>query len=323
VREPDIPLILVEAQITSGEAEPGEDWFFVTEGLGGPWSFDWDTGADVNGKYTVHVRSSKDGGVIEQVQHTFTVANDRPPVLDAIGDKIIDENALLAFTVTASDPDGDVVTLSAAVLPAGATFTPGTGAFSWTPTFDQAGDYAVTFTATDSDGQLDSEAITITVNNVDRPAAVLLDPGMIDDEYSVLRGSTLSFEATAVDPDAEHDATLDHSVPLPDGAGFVFADTTHGTFSWTPVFGQGGIHTVTFTATSAGGSVDRIVTIEVIEWDQDNDGVADTTDNCLSTPNPSQANLDGDASGDACDSDIDGDGVDNADDRYPYDRRRW
>lgn len=36
------------------------------------------------------------------------------------------------------------------------------------------------------------------------------------------------------------------------------------------------------------------------------------TDNCPSTPNPSQSNIDGDALGDACDADADNDGYDNA-----------
>jgi uncharacterized delta-60 repeat protein len=46
--------------------------------------------------------------------------------------------------------------------------------------------------------------------------------------------------------------------------------------------------------------------------DTDGDGVADAAgDNCISTPNADQANLDGDAEGDACDGDLDGDGVGN------------
>ena len=42
-------------------------------------------------------------------------------------------------------------------------------------------------------------------------------------------------------------------------------------------------------------------------------------DNCPSVSNTDQANLDGDAFGDACDSDIDGDGVDNTLDAFPND----
>lgn len=51
--------------------------------------------------------------------------------------------------------------------------------------------------------------------------------------------------------------------------------------------------------------------------DNDGDGVADVEDNCPSTPNPSQRNTDGDAFGNACDSDKDDDTVLNADDNCP------
>ena len=53
--------------------------------------------------------------------------------------------------------------------------------------------------------------------------------------------------------------------------------------------------------------------------DADDDGVIDSIDNCPLTANPDQADLDGDGAGDVCDSDIDGDGVDNTDDAFPYD----
>ena len=45
--------------------------------------------------------------------------------------------------------------------------------------------------------------------------------------------------------------------------------------------------------------------------DTDNDGIKNTTDNCIFVVNQNQANMDGDAQGDACDADIDGDGVTN------------
>jgi uncharacterized repeat protein (TIGR01451 family) len=51
--------------------------------------------------------------------------------------------------------------------------------------------------------------------------------------------------------------------------------------------------------------------------DIDNDGVLNASDNCPTVPNPTQANLDGDGLGDACDPDIDGDGVPNAVDNCP------
>ncbi len=54
-----------------------------------------------------------------------------------------------------------------------------------------------------------------------------------------------------------------------------------------------------------------------VEGDNDGDGVADASDNCPSDSNPGQRNTDGDAFGDACDTDRDNDGVPNASDNCP------
>jgi hypothetical protein len=51
--------------------------------------------------------------------------------------------------------------------------------------------------------------------------------------------------------------------------------------------------------------------------DIDGDGLANAQDNCATVANPGQANQDGDEFGDACDSDRDGNGVEDASDNCP------
>ncbi|MCQ3830612.1 calcium-binding protein [Microbulbifer elongatus] len=91
------------------------------------------------------------------------------PVIQAILDRSSHEGSQVGFLVQSSDPNGTVPALSAASLPAGAIFTDGgdgTGIFRWQPAIGQAGDYVVTFTATD--GELASQrAVNIAVHPAD------------------------------------------------------------------------------------------------------------------------------------------------------------
>ena len=81
-----------------------------------------------------------------------------------------------------------------------------------------------------------------------------------------------------------------------------------------------GLDPFTVTVTDdLGGATEQIISIIVTGMDTDGDTIYDPSDNCPNTGNSNQANLDGDAFGDACDSDIDGDGVDNTLDAFPND----
>ena len=96
-----------------------------------------------------------------------TAAQNQAPVLEFIPDKTVLEGEQVSFIVEASDPDGTIPILSASSLPALAEFTDqgdGTGLFDWTPATGQAGQYRITFTASDTILE-DSQAINITVNS--------------------------------------------------------------------------------------------------------------------------------------------------------------
>jgi hypothetical protein len=82
----------------------------------------------------------------------------RPPALNTIGAKSVDEDSLLTFTITASDPDGDDLTYSASNVPTGASFNATSQTFSWTPDYGSAGNYTVTFIVTDNGSPVQSDS---------------------------------------------------------------------------------------------------------------------------------------------------------------------
>ncbi|MDW7710942.1 MAG: Ig-like domain-containing protein, partial [Deferrisomatales bacterium] len=182
-------------------------------------------------------------GLTDSETITITVTNvDRPPVLAPIGNKTMPEGQLLSFTVSASDPDGDPVTLSAAPLPTGATFLGGT--FSWTPNFTQSGSYQVTFTAT-ANGLTDSETITITVTNVNR-APILTAIS----NQSVSEGQTITVSLSASDPDG--DALRLSVAGLPGFCSLTDAGNGTGSIGCSPDFGDAGNSSMVVTATDDG-----------------------------------------------------------------------
>jgi len=221
----------------------------------GTRTFSWTPAYDQAGIYNnVHFEVS-DGTATDSEDITITVNNvNRPPILNAIGNKSINEGQTLSFTVSGSDPDGDNLTYSASNLPQGANFNAGTRTFSWTPAYNQAGIYNnVHFEVSDGTGT-DSEDITITVNNVNRPP-VLNAIG----NKSIDEGQTLSLTLSGSDPDGDN---LTYSASnLPQGANF---DSGTRTFTWTPAYDQAGIyHNVQFEVTDGSLSDSEDITVTV------------------------------------------------------------
>ncbi len=178
--------------------------------------------------------------------------SNQPPMLTAIGSKSVNEEGALSFPVSAADGDGDTLTYSAADLPSGASFNTSTRAFSWSPTYTQAGTYNVTFTVSDGTAT-DSETVAITVANVNL-APVLAAIG----NKSVAENAALSFTVSATDPDGN---SLAYSASgLPSGASF---NTSTRTFSWTPNASQAGSYTVNFSGTDGSLTDSEAVTITV------------------------------------------------------------
>jgi hypothetical protein len=93
---------------------------------------------------------------------TATVRVNSPPVLIAVAAQTVTVGNALAFTVGATDVDGDTPIFHSISLPAGATLS-AQGAFSW-PSATPAGSYTMTYYASDPDAANSAQGtVNITV----------------------------------------------------------------------------------------------------------------------------------------------------------------
>ncbi len=176
----------------------------------------------------------------------------------------VNENEMLTFAVQYTDPDSDdTVLLTSSELPHGASMDYGTGAFSWKPNFLQAGNYLLTFTATDNASLkygstvngFDNFAVMIVVQNVNRPPAI--DP--IDD-IVVNEEQTIDFTATWADPDTDDTLTVSIS-NAPQGSNF---NPATGRFMWTPTkFQEGTYVDITISVNDGHTTITEIFSITV------------------------------------------------------------
>jgi PKD repeat protein len=225
----------------------------LTDNGNGSALFIWTPSFTQSGNHQLRFIVTDDGSpaASDSEEITITVGNvNRPPILDSIGDHQVDEAVVLAFDISATDPDGNQISFTAGNLPSGAVLSDnedGSASFNWTPDYGAAGNYRVNFIVID-DGlpaASDSETVTITVGDVNRPPA--LDPignRLLND------GETLSIVISASDPDGDNLAYTANG--LPDGA--TLTDQGDGTalFSWTPLYTQAGNHIVEFVVSDDG-----------------------------------------------------------------------
>lgn len=232
--------------------------------------FSWRPGFGSSGSYAVTFAAT-DSSLNDSETITIKVVKfNRPPVLSQIGSKTVSEGQVLAFSVSASDPDGDQLAYSATGLPAGADFNATSRAFSWRPSFSQSGTYAVTFTASDG-GMQDSETIAITVANVNRAPVIKPIANMSVDE-----NKTVSFAVESADADGDR-LTYD-AIGLPAGASL---NRTDGTFRWTPTTVQSGKYAITFFVSDGMAQASQAVWITVADscrGDTDGNGRIELSD---------------------------------------------
>jgi len=194
---------------------------------------------------------SQDLNVTKNTGTATVSTTNNPPVFTSVPPKTVNENVLLTFTVSATDPEGLPVTYSTGTLPNGATFNPTTRTFSWTPTYDQQGSYSVQFNANDGNSS-STMIVEITVVNVNRNPTLNLNPAS---PYNINENQAFTIQLTGSDPD--QNSVLNYtSTTLPTGATLTKNSNTSATFSWTPNAQQSGSYTISFTVTDENNGTD-------------------------------------------------------------------
>ncbi|MCL5018907.1 MAG: Ig-like domain-containing protein, partial [Patescibacteria group bacterium] len=134
--------------------------------------FRWKPSYTQAGLYTVIFISNDGKGGIGRDTVRITVTNlNQAPVLNFAADSTISEGTSLQLNLRASDPDNDPiqVTVSPAAPDGSVIQKIGTNfIFSWTPSYRQAGNYTLTFTARDTSDSSASKVLQLKVLNVNR-----------------------------------------------------------------------------------------------------------------------------------------------------------
>lgn len=198
----------------------------------GTKTFAWTPIESQVGDYNV-IFSASDGtnSVAITVKITVTSSNTAPEFND-IEDQSVNEGENLTFQVTAVDAEGDALVYSASNLPQGASFSPSTRIFEWTPMFGQAGTYNINFSVTDG-----KEVVTMTVKitvismNTAPIFSVFMSTQTVH-VHNVPVEFTFQYEAY----DAEGDELTFSLILGPAGSSM----TPSGLFSWTPTEAQAG-----------------------------------------------------------------------------------
>src|SRR5205085_8538354 len=124
------------------------------------------------GTYDVQLVASDGHESATQTVELLIAPANRGPQLFPAPALTVREGDPVHLQLAASDPDGDDLSYSSALLPGGAQFNPTTGLLQWAPEFFQRGVYEIPFSV--SDGQAQS-TITATITVLNANAAPRFD----------------------------------------------------------------------------------------------------------------------------------------------------
>ncbi len=122
--------------------------------------------------WQVTVTAEDQAGALSEFMFNWTIAN-RAPVITPIPPQVVQEAEWLWFRVEAQDPEGHAITYQTQVqsgdLPGLVMWHAAGQTFFWYPNYEAAGEYSLTFTATDALGAVATQTVAVTVLDTARP----------------------------------------------------------------------------------------------------------------------------------------------------------
>jgi len=251
--DPDLETLILTAQNLMPNS-------VFTDSLNNVGLFEFDPDFVQAGNYIVRFMAS-DGAMSDTIYVDVQVsAINAPPVLDPIPTpQVVGEEAPLIFSVTATDPDGTIPSLSAENLPTNASFVDssnGRGGFYFYPVYGQAGSYDILFIT--ADGEFDDSQyvhIDVVVTN-SPPVITAIDP------QTITEGDTLLLVITATDPDLT--IPFLSASDLPSNAAFTDSGNGHALLEFRPDYSQEGIYDIAIIASDGSLSDSSGVNITVL-----------------------------------------------------------
>ena len=240
------------------------------------WTPDFDEEGNV---YTVTLSTEDVMGGVDTQTYTLTVDNsNRAPVLTLVDDTVA-AGETSSTEISATDADGDSLTISSPDLPTGAFIRDngdGTADFAWVTTTD---DITTVITVEVTDGiETTTGTFTVTIEGTTANSAPVLT---LPADLTITEGAEVtSVESTFSATDAEgDDLTYTEPSDLPDGA--AFTDNGDGTafVEWTTDSSDAGVYTITIEVTDGTDFTSEEWTIVV-----DDDGTGGNNDPVLTMP---------------------------------------
>ncbi len=196
--------------------------------------------------FVLRVDDTQGGFATQQFKVAVTVSSNHAPVFTSTPGVQAEVGSAYAYTAQASDADGDTLSYSLALAPAGMTIQAASGSISWTPTTAQLGTQVVIVRV--SDGQTSAEQafqIGVSSQTINHPPVFTSTPSSV-----AVVGQPCAYTATATDEDG--DSITFAIANAPEGATI---NATSGALSWTPTAAQVGARTFTLEARDARGAV--------------------------------------------------------------------